>query len=190
MKDYGVSLIPSIVPESMSVEKNEIVKTKVTKTGQTYEDKKVEMLVTGYINFRWVNDENPEEYLDVPWFLTGSQDDPSQSFGSAITYCTRYFLTSFFSIAQPDSDVDAYRAKQKMAEEEKDRAIVESILEEVDRVFTNFLEKNPSKKAAAKDLAMKYAKSGNYKTIKDPEKAAKLLDEAMQAFGMVEDKKK
>lgn len=138
------------------------------------------MLVFGQMTFRWVNDENPEEFLDVPWFIVGSQEDPSQAFGSAITYCTRYFLTSFFSIAQPDSDPDAYRSKQKEAEAAEERAVTESIIAEIDKVVMDFATRHPDKKDAAKKLVEKYVKSGNYKAIKSPEVAGKLLMEAKE----------
>ena len=128
MKKYGVSLIPQIVPGTANVEQSVSSTTKFTKTGEAYEAKTTEMLVTADMIFKWVNDEDPEDYIDVPWFVTGSQGDPSQALGSGLTYCTRYFLCNYFQIAQADSDVDAYRSKQKEAESSEDRAIAEEII--------------------------------------------------------------
>ncbi len=115
MKKYGVSLIPQVVPGTLGVTRMDFEKQRRDKQGNTWVDNSTEMLVTGEMVFRWVNDSNPTEFIEVPWVLTGMQSDPSQAFGSAITYCTRYFLTSYFNIAQSDLDPDAYRSKQKSA---------------------------------------------------------------------------
>ena len=108
MKRYGVTLIPTIIPGTSEVSQNVVRKTKVDKAGKPYESVTTEMLYSADMLFRWINDENPNETIEVPWFVTGSQEDPSQAFGSGLTYCTRYFLTSYFQIARADSDVDAY----------------------------------------------------------------------------------
>ena len=135
------------------------------------------MLATADMVFRWVNDDNPEEFIDVPWFVTGAQGDPSQAFGSGLTYCTRYFLTSYFQIAQADSDVDAYRSKQKVAAESEDRAIAEEITAEFDGIIKQFLADNQDKADEVKKFVSKYAKNANYLAIKEPALAAKLLED-------------
>lgn len=177
MKKYGVSLIPSIVPETAEVEKNVIVNTKVDKTGKVYDQTISEMLFKADMVFKWVNDENPSDYIKVPWFVTGSQSDPSQALGSGLTYCTRYFLTSYFQIAQPETDPDLYRNKQKEAEESEDKAIAEQIIQNLDIVVKQFLADNPDKSEEVKKFISKYAKGGNYYLIKEPVLAAKLLDD-------------
>ena len=145
MKKYGVSLIPQIVPGTSHVEQNVVTNTKFDKTGKAYDNTTTEMLVTADMVFRWINDENPDELIEVPWFVTGSQSDPSQAFGSGLTYCTRYFLCNYFQIAQSDSDVDAYRSKQKEAEESEDKAIAEEIIAQFDEKLKTFLADNPDK---------------------------------------------
>lgn len=79
MKKYGVSLIPQIVPGTSHVEQNVVTNTKFDKTGKAYDNTTTEMLVTADMVFRWINDENPDEFIEVPWFVTGSQSDPSQA---------------------------------------------------------------------------------------------------------------
>lgn len=177
MKRYGVSLIPTIVPGTATIEQNVVTNTKFDKTGKPYESKATEMLVRADMIFTWVNDENPEEKIEVPWFITGSQGDPSQALGSGLTYCTRYFLTNYFQIAQAESDVDAYRSKQKAAEASEDRAIAESIIEKFDVVLKKFLADNPNETENVKKFLTRYAKSANYFAIKEPSLAAKLLDD-------------
>lgn len=177
MKRYEVSLIPQIVPGTASVSQNVITNTKVDKTGKSYDSVSTEMLVKAEMIFRWVNDEDTDDYLDVPWFVVGSQGDPSQAFGSGLTYCTRYFLTNFFQIAQADSDVDAYRSKQKEAEVAEDKAIAEEIINNFDTMVKSFLADNPGATEDVKKFISKFAKNGNYFAIKEPVLASKLLND-------------
>lgn len=177
MKRYGVSLIPTIIPGTSEVSQNVARKTKVDKTGKPYENVTTEMLYSADMLFRWVNDENPSETIEVPWFVTGSQEDPSQAFGSGLTYCTRYFLTSYFQIARADSDVDAYRSKQKAASAAEDKALAEEIINTFDTLLREFLTTNPDKVEETKKFISKYAKNANYLTIKEPALAAKLKDD-------------
>ena len=182
MKKYGVSLIPSIVPGTTCVEQNLVVNTKFDKTGKPYEQKATEMLVHADMIYTWINDESPSEKIDVPWFVTGSQGDPSQALGSGLTYCTRYFLTNFFQIAQADSDVDAYRSKQKAAEESEDRAIAEEIINKFDVMVKSFLADHPDETDGVKKFIARYAKNSNYLSIKEPALAAKLLDDFQKTY--------
>ena len=175
MKKYGVSLIPSVVPGTAEVSQNVVTNTKFDKTGKAYDSTATEMLVKAEMVFKWVNDENPEEFIEVPWFVTGSQTDPSQAFGSGLTYCTRYFLCNYFQIAQSDSDVDTYRSKQKAAEESEDKAIAEEIINGFDTLVKRFLADNSDKVDEVKKFISKYAKNANYLAIKEPMLASKLL---------------
>lgn len=182
MKKYGVSLVPSIVPGSSKIEQNVVVNTKVDKTGKVYDQKVTEMLYSADMVFTWINDEDPEDKMCVPWFVTGSQGDPSQATGSALTYCTRYFLTSYFQIAQPDSDPDAYRSKQKAAEVAEDRAIAEGLIEQFNVVVKAFLADNPDKAEEVKKFTSRYAKNSDYRTIKEPTLAGKLLNDFKNTY--------
>lgn len=181
MKKYKVSLVPRIVPETFRVEPFEYVKTKYDKaTKSIIDSKEMEMVVHADMVFKWVNDENPEEYIEVPWVLAGSQVDPSQAVGSALTYCSRYFLLQFFQIAQPEDDPDNYRSKQREAEEAENRALTEEILKEVDNKAKEFVANagDPDKaKEALLEITSKYVKGGNYKKIDNPQLASKLLTE-------------
>ena len=166
MKKYNVSLMPGIVPGTADVQQSTIVNTKFDKTGKPYEQTSTEMLVKADMVFKWVNDDDPNDYIDVPWVVTGSQSDPSQALGSGLTYCTRYFLCNFFQIAQPETDVDEYRSKQKEAEKSEDKAIAEDIIGEFDKVVRQFLSDNPDQSDEVKKFISKYAKGGNYFAIK------------------------
>lgn len=182
MKKYGVSLIPQIVPGTANVEQNVVTNTKFDKTGKAYDNTVTEMLVSADMVFKWVNDEKPDEYIEVPWFVTGSQNDPSQALGSGLTYCTRYFLCNYFQIAQADSDVDAYRTKQKEAEVSEDKAIAEEIVAKFDEMLKTYLADNPKKADEVKKFIGKYAKNANYFAIKEPNLAAKLMSDFQATY--------
>ena len=181
MKKYKVSLIPHIVPETLKVISHEYVKTKYDKNVKGMVDfKDMETVVYADMVFRWVNDEDPEDYIDVPWVLAGSQVDPSQAIGSALTYCSRYFLLQYFQIAQPNDDPDNYRSKQREAEEAENKAITEEILKEIDNKAKEFVANAGDPEDAKKELlelTSKYVKGGNYKKIDNPQLASKLLSE-------------
>lgn len=182
MKKYNVSLMPGIVPGTADVQQSTIVNTKFDKTGRPYEQTSTEMLVKADMVFKWVNDDDPNDYIDVPWVVTGSQSDPSQALGSGLTYCTRYFLCNFFQIAQPETDVDEYRSKQKEAEKSEDKAIAEDIIGEFDKVVRQFLSDNPDQSDEVKKFISKYAKGGNYFAIKEPALASNLLSSFNEKF--------
>ena len=182
MKKYGVSLIPSIVPGTSEVIQNVVVNTKFDKTGKAYDNTVTEMLVNADMIFKWINDENPNDTIEVPWFVTGSQTDPSQALGSGLTYCTRYFLCNYFQIAQADSDVDTYRSKQKAAEASEEKAIAEGIIEQFDIILKQFLADNPTKTDEVKKFISKFAKNANYLAIKEPQLAAKLLEDFQNTY--------
>lgn len=182
MKKYGVSLIPSIVPGTSEVVQNVVVNTKFDKTGKAYDNTATEMLVKADMVFKWVNDDNPADIIEVPWFITGSQTDPSQALGSGLTYCTRYFLCNYFQIAQADSDVDTYRSKQKAAEVAEDKAIAEGIITKFDTILKQFLSDNPEQTDDVKKFIGKFAKNANYLAIKEPALATKLLEDFQHTY--------
>ena len=184
MKKYKVSLIPTIVPGTIKTEKLEINNTQTTKTGSAFNKLTTEMLVSAEMVFKWVNDENEEDVIEVPWVLVGSQADPSQAFGSALTYCTRYFLCNYFQIATPENDVDVYRSEQKRASDEEDRMVTGEIIKKIDTLVTNKLvgaDENNKKEIVA--FIGNYAKNSNYKAITNPDLAAKLLKDLIEKYG-------
>lgn len=182
MKKYGVSLIPSIVPGTADVSQLVTVNTKVDKTGKAYDNTVSEILVKADMVYRWINDDDTTDYLDVPWFVTGSQADPSQALGSGLTYTMRQFLTAFFQIAQSDTDVDAYRSKQKAAEASEDKAIAEGLTAEFDTMLKRYLADHGDKKEEVKQFIARYAKNANYLAIKEPTLASKLIEDFKNTY--------
>lgn len=188
MKKHSVSLIPSIVPGTASVTQNVINNVKVLKDSSRLETTTTEMLFCAEMIFSWINDDDPSEKIDVPWFATASMSDASQSLGSAMTYTMRQFLTSYFQIAQSDNDVDAYRSKQREAEEAEKRMVADSITDQIMDMINSHLATNPEDRDDIIVIVKKYAKdkgkpSSNPKVIKDSAIAADLMQELKEKYG-------
>ena len=111
MDKYHLSLVPSIQSGTTRVEPYTYKKTKTTGKGEFYEENNNEILVSADMTWSWVNNDNPEERIDVSWALVGQQGDASQAFGSGLTYSSRYFLLKYFNIATPDDDPNKDKAE-------------------------------------------------------------------------------
>ena len=181
MEKYNLSLIPGIVPGTTVVSPYTYKKTKVTNKGDIYEENVNEVLVSSDTTWTWVNNDNPSEQITVPWAMVGQQADASQSFGSGLTYSSRYFLLKYFNVATSNDDPDHFRSKQKAAEAEEEKLITEAIIEDIDKVIKEYLGANPAKKDDVKKLVTKYVKTGDYFAIRESALAAKLLDDIKQS---------
>lgn len=195
MKKYGVSLVPQVVGSGTTVEPLHYTKTRSTRDGKIYEEQVNEILVKSQMEYRWVNDEDPTDFIVVPWFATASQADPSQAFGSAMTYSIRYFLLNYFQIAAlDDSDPDNWRSAQREAENAENREIAMQIIEQVHELVVRYLEAKPDDKASVATVVKKYAKSkngkasANYYDIEDPVVAGNLLEEIKEKFSVDKEK--
>ena len=182
MDRYSLSLIPSVVHSNTLVAPYNTKKTKTTKSGEFYEENVNEVLVSADMIFTWINNDNPEERVDVPWILVGHQSDASQSFGSGLSYSMRYFLLKFFNIATPDSDPDNFRSKQKAAAVAEDKMIAEEIINNFDKTVKGFLAENPNKADEVKKFVAKYVKGGNYFAITESALASNLSNEFKKTF--------
>ena len=186
MDKYALSLIPSVVHNSSIVSPYSTKKTKSTNKGEIYEENVNEVLVSADMVFTWVNNENPNERVDVPWILVGHQSDGSQSFGSGLSYAMRYFLLKFFNIATPDDDPDKWRSKQKAAGAAEDKMIAEEIIASFDTMVKEFLASNQDKTEEVKKFVAKYVKGGNYFAITESVLASKLLADFKETFKIKE----
>ena len=186
MDKYSLSLIPSITAGTCTVEPYQYKKTKSTKTGEFYEESVNEVLVSSDMVFTWVNNDDPDERVMVPWILVGHQSDGSQSFGSGLSYSVRYFLLKFFNVATPDDDPDKWRSKQKAAGAAEDKMIAEQIIQRVDEAVKKYLADNPKMAEKVKEFAAKYVKGGNYFAITESVLASKLLSDFKETFQIKE----
>lgn len=174
MDKYNLSLVPAIVPGTTEVTPYHTVKQKSTKNGEIYNEDVNEILVRSEMSFSWINNDNPEERVEVPWILVGHQSDASQSFGSGLSYSMRYFLLKFFNIATPNDDPDAWRGKQAEAAAAEDMAIAAEVIKNFDKTVRAYLEAHPDKGEEVKKFISKYVKGGDYFKIKESLVAIKL----------------
>lgn len=187
MGKYGVSLVPNITHGSAVVEPYHYTKTKTTKDGTPYEEHVNEVLVRADMDWIWINDENPEDRVIVPWLFVGTQSDASQAFGSALTYASRYFLLKYFNVATSDDDPDNWRSRQREAESEEDRLIAEKIVDQIHALVTEHLAVAPEDKQNVIAITKKYVKengkaSANYYAIETSAVASELLNALKAEF--------
>ena len=177
MEKYHVSLMPSIVPGTLQVTPYEYTKKK-----KGEEIPVNEILVQADMVWRWVNEDDPSDFIEVPWAMSGQQADASQAFGSGLTYCGRYFLLKFFNVATTNDDPDQWRTRQKEAENHEDALVARKIIEQVHRKVNELVEANEDIKPEITKLIKKYTKkesgkaSANYFSIKSPDIAGELLE--------------
>lgn len=139
--------------------------------------------------YTWVNNDNPEERIVVPWTMVGNQSDSSMAFGSALTYSGRYFLLKYFHCATVEDDPDEIRAKQAagMAKSE-----VDSILNEVGEFIEEVLTANPearndiiaivSRHVGEMDKDGKLVLTANFRKITKRARATALLLELQSKY--------
>ena len=192
MEKYGVSLIPKMVSGTTEVTPIHYIKrdSKPDKAGTVIVTEKSvdEYLITGQIEWHWVNDENPTETIIIPWMLVGQQGDASQTFGSAWTYASRYFLLKYFNVATSDDDPDNYKLKKAEAAMSEEKAIVDAIIAQIESLVhtsVNATNRDVVKKAilAAKIVMEDGKPSNKYNLIKDAESATKYLQTMQSALG-------
>ncbi len=74
-----------------------------TSTGK----EKTDFVVSGAMTYLWIDGDNPEDTLAVPWAYYGQQDDLSKAYGSALTYSERYFWLKCLGLPTDDDDPDS-----------------------------------------------------------------------------------
>lgn len=190
MKKYHVSLIPMVLLDEKYVANMENVgvsfmnytKTKSTKDGKIFEEQVNEYIACFPMLYTWVNNDNPDETIDIVWYVSGSQQDPSQALGSAMTYGLRQFLTQFFQIVTSENDPNNFRSKQQAASALEDKLIAQSIINSFDELVKAYLSENAGKSDAVKKFVQTFIKDGNYFAIESSIIAAKLLNDFKHTF--------
>ena len=193
MDKYHVLLYPGIVPQTAEVSPTNYTNIKNAKDGKKIEESVNEVLVKADMTFTWINLDNPEDTLVVPWVIVGQQSDASQAVGSGLSYLHRYFLLKFFQIATPDDDPDNWRSKKLQAAEEEERAVVSAMIDEIDELISNYLnsfqdeEKLKDARTKLTAVVKKHVKdekgkpSGNYRIVTNMKTATDVL-EAVKKF--------
>lgn len=98
-------------------------------------------IVNSEMKMVWVNADKPEDRFEVGWYMTGEQKDPSQAFGSGLTYSERYFLLKFFSVPTDEDDPDNLdNLKAKGRKSEKNGTSKKPENEEIDEELNELLD--------------------------------------------------
>jgi len=97
LDDMGLLLITRITNSKLTSEKN-AKDTTVNMTELTLE-------------FTWVNTENPEETIVIPFYAQGVDLAGEKGVGKALTYGEKYFILKQFNIATDQDDPDAFQKK-------------------------------------------------------------------------------
>lgn len=63
------------------------------------------------LEFTWINAENPEETLVMPFYAQGVDIAGEKGVGKALTYGEKFFLLKTFNIATDKDDPDAFQEK-------------------------------------------------------------------------------
>jgi hypothetical protein len=114
MDNYNILLIPSVGNSEI---KQIDAPTKNNSNAKSY-------IYSGAMKYTWLDADDPEQNLSVPWFLTGKHmTDPAMAYGSALTFTERYFLLKFFQI--PTSKDDPEFFEQKTGEKISEKQLIE-----------------------------------------------------------------
>ncbi|GIN88666.1 single-stranded DNA-binding protein [Heyndrickxia sporothermodurans] len=65
------------------------------------------------LEFTWINAENPEETLTLPFYGQGVDIAGEKGVGKALTYAEKYFLLKQFNIATDKDDPDSFQEKSE-----------------------------------------------------------------------------
>lgn len=182
MNKYGVGLHLSVDP-NYKITPFDYDKVKKNKQGEIISSEKInEWLFEGTAIYEWINEEDPNDRIEATWPLIGQQTDASQAFGSATTYCNRYFMLKYFQTATVKDDPDAYRSKQKSKEDADNIEKATNIITAMHVLVNDFVQKFPDKREAISAIVKKYVvvkkkPSSDYFQVTDPDVALKLQEE-------------
>lgn len=100
MDEQGLLLVPRVIGKEVSPHKTK-------KGGEEYFTELV-------MEYTWINAENPDETLTVPWYGQGI-DSGEKGVGKALTYAEKYFLLKFFNIPTDKDDPDSFQRKSSQS---------------------------------------------------------------------------
>jgi NTP pyrophosphatase (non-canonical NTP hydrolase) len=180
LQQEKLQVYPSIVPGTIKVLAQDYEKVKNTNKETMIRQPVHENVVYGDMLFTWVNIENPEERIEVPWVFIGQQLDSSQALGSGLSYCTRYFYLKYFHVATTQDDPDMWRSKQSEVTDKQNAEITAEVLGELTDVISEYMKKHDSSQEVKTEITELISKhnegKANYMKITDLDKARDLLE--------------
>lgn len=107
MDELGLLLIPQIMSKEVTQETVEGV------DGKGNPKKTTTYFTELTMNMTWVNAENPDEKINIPWYAQGIDTAGEKGVGKALTYAEKYFLLKQFNIATDKDDADSFQQKME-----------------------------------------------------------------------------
>lgn len=80
---------------------------------KSYQKEGNQYIVELDLMYKWINGDDPKEFLEIPYYAVGQQSDASKALGTALTYSNRYFLLKMFNLATDEDDADNKPLQQK-----------------------------------------------------------------------------
>ena len=187
MQKVGISLVRSLVPGSGKCESRVYAKEKTDKAGNVTSNTVTEYLFSGEMTFRWVNNDNPDDFTISHWPTAGNASDMSQAIGKALTYGNRYYLLKYFDIATSEDDPDELR--RNISAGAADETALKEMIAQIDAAFKQIPPDNKEKRSAVavaitpiiqRDTGKK---SANYMTLKTLDAAAEVYAAVQKILG-------
>lgn len=154
MDELGLLIIPAVIGHKVSESTVEYIEK--GKYGD--KPKKTTTYFTELVMvMKWVNAENPEEFIDVPWYGQGVDIAGEKGVGKALTYAEKYFLLKSFNIATDKDDPDAFQNKleeQENGNSKITKAQAKAITDRLDRLKSKEYVLNYYKLANAEDMTV------------------------------------
>ena len=187
MDALGVSLIPGISPATTEVTPYSYEKTKAKKDGVVTTERVNDVIVKADAVFTWVDNENPDDKIVVPWAIVGQQSEASQAFGSGLTYASRYFLLKYFNIATSEDDPEIWDKKKKESETKENREVCETIKEKIRTKLSRYVSLHPDAEKEISEflrgiIMVNGKRTQDYRLITDPVLAANVLGQLNEKY--------
>lgn len=112
MDELNLLLIPKVVAHQVTSKEKQTSKGSLTTEYFTELD----------MEFIWVNADEPNETIMIPWYGQGIDTAGEKGVGKALTYAEKYFLLKQFNIATDKDDPDRFQEQHKGPEKVVDLA--------------------------------------------------------------------
>lgn len=129
--EHHLLLIPKIIDKNVMTETVD----ERDKNGNVFK-KKTTYFTELTIEYTWVNADNPDETIVIPFYAQGVDIGGEKGVGKALTYAEKYFLLKQFNIATDNDDPDAFQ--QKVEESKPPKLITPEKLKELKSLAENF----------------------------------------------------
>lgn len=129
--EHNLLLIPRIIDKNVMTETVD----ERDKSGNVIK-KRTTYFTELTIEYTWVNADNPDETIVVPFYAQGVDIAGEKGVGKALTYAEKYFLLKQFNIATDNDDPDAFQ--QKVEESKPPKPITPEQLEELKTLAEEF----------------------------------------------------